>query len=86
MFKLILSDEIDGDVLLEQYVPSRDGLLTLPLAYTAQAIRSYNAEDQNAVALAWSFIADAQYYLGFLLAAGLGEAAFRTCSKSTLTK
>jgi hypothetical protein len=47
------------------YKPSEKGVFALPIFYAAQAYKSYMVKSQDSINLAWSFIADAKYWLGF---------------------
>jgi hypothetical protein len=60
------------DLLINQYgdidkgyKPSEKGAFSLPIYYTAQALKAYMVKSEDNINLAWSFISDAKYWLGF---------------------
>lgn len=53
------------DDIEKGYKPNEKGVFALPIFYAAQAYKAYMVKSQDSINLAWSFISDARYWLGF---------------------
>ncbi len=73
------------DDIEKGYKPSEKGVFALPIFYTAQAYKAYMVKSQDSINLAWSFIADAKYWLGFSTQAILSKKTLNE-SAERLTK